>query len=155
MHSTFDLWLVGVIALAVGGAIGFFVPHINKAARSGNNRQSMEDELQALRDRHDSYRHDVAAHFDKTAELLSQLLGNYRDVHNHLANGAEHLCPNEQIRRLQQLPDERLIEQQVPGSVEAPRDYAPRATAGGKGVLDEDFGIEKIFRETTPEPPRY
>lgn len=155
MHSTPEMWFVAIVALAVGGAIGFFLPHSSRIPRAPGARSAAEEELEAMRDRHENYRRDVEMHFDKTAELLGQLLGNYREVHNHLAHGAECLCPDANIRRLQNLPDERLIEQQVAPTLEAPRDYAPRAASGGKGVLDEDFGIEKIRREMAPEPPRY
>ena len=153
MHSSFELWLMAGIALITGGAIGYFAPRYLKT--DSNTNRALEEELQAQRDKHEAYREEVATHFGKTAELLAQLLGNYRDVHNHLAHGAEILCENANIKRLQPLPDDRLIEQQVSTSVEAPRDYAPKTATGGKSVLDEDFGIEKIYREPTPEPPRY
>jgi uncharacterized membrane-anchored protein YhcB (DUF1043 family) len=149
------MWFVAIIALVAGGVVGFFLPRSSGMLKARGSQQTTNEELEALRDRNASYQREVAAHFDKTAELLGQLLGNYRDVHNHLAQGAERLCADADIRRLQNLPDERLIEQQIPSTLEAPRDYAPKVAAGGKGVLDEDFGIEKIHREATPEPPRY
>lgn len=153
MHSTFELWLVGIIGLAVGGALGYLAPRYLR--KSADADRGAEAELEALRERHAAYRRDVAAHFNKTAELLDQLIGNYRDVHNHLAQSAETLCEHEAVTLLKRLPDDRLIEQQVPGVFEAPRDYAPKATHGGKNILDEDFGIEKIHRAAVPEPPRY
>ena len=153
VHSTLVLWLIAGLSLATGGVIGFFTPRFLKGNNDSNH--ALEEELQNLRDRHDNYRHDVANHFNKTAELLSQLLGNYREVHNHLAAGADALCANASIKRLQPLSDDRLIEQQLTTTLEVPRDYAPRPAAGGKGILDEDFGIEKIQREHPPEPPRY
>lgn len=153
MHSTFELWLVGLIGAAVGGAIGYWLPRYLQSTSTGG--REAEAELNALRERHEAYRQDVAAHFNKTAELLDQLIGNYRDVHNHLAHGAETLCENEAVKLLKRLPDDRLIEQRVSVLMEAPRDYAPKIAPGAKSVLDEDFGIEKIQRTPVPEPPRY
>ncbi len=153
VHSTFELWLIGVIGIAVGGALGYWLPRYLKTTQAGG--RETESELNALRERHETYRKDVAAHFNKTAELLDQLIGNYRDVHNHLANGAETLCENEAVKLLKRLPDDRLIEQQVSVLMEPPRDYVPKVAQGGKSVLDEDFGIEKIQRTAVPEPPRY
>lgn len=153
MYSTFELWLTGIVGLAIGGAIGYFAPRYLQ--RQSPNGSATEAELQALRASHESYRHDVAAHFSKTAQLLEQLIGDYRDVHNHLAHGAETLCEDQPVTALKRLPDDRLAEQQVPTLVEAPRDYAPKIAQGSKNILDEDFGIEKIKRAAIPEPPRY
>jgi uncharacterized membrane-anchored protein YhcB (DUF1043 family) len=147
------LWLVAFIAAALGGALGYWLPrYLQRNTASG---REAEAELEALRERHAVYRRDVATHFNQTAELLEKLIGNYRDVHNHLADGAETLCENETIKLVKRLPDDRLIEQQVSVLTEAPRDYAPKIVAGGKSVLDEDFGIEKIRGAAVPEPPRY
>jgi len=153
VHSSFELWLVGFVALAAGVATGYLLPRYLKLAALPKN--ALEEELDALKTKHETYRHDVANHFGKTAELLEQLIGNYREVHNHLAYGAEELCQNEAVKLLKPLPESRTLEQQIPKLMEAPRDYAPKTILGGKSVLDEDFGIEKIHRATTPEPPRY
>ena len=153
MHSSFELGLIAVVALAAGGLIGYFLPRYLKLAALPQN--ALEEELNALKTQHETYRHDVANHFGKTAELLEQLINNYREVHNHLAYGAEELCQNETVKLLKPLPESRVLEQQIQTLMEAPRDYAPKAVVGGKSVLDEDFGIEKIHRATTPEPPRY
>lgn len=154
MYSTFELWLIGLVGVAVGGALGYWLPRYLQTGKKSGGRDA-EAELIALRERHEAYRHEVAAHFNKTAELLDQLMGNYRDVHNHLAQGAETLCENEPVKLLKRLPDDRVLERQVSALMEAPRDYAPKVPQGGKSVLAEDFGIEKIQRAAVPEPPRY
>lgn len=154
VHSTFELWLIAGLALAAGIAAGYWAPRQFKGGIPSNAR-ALEDELAALREKHQAYRHEVASHFDKSAELLAQLMHDYREIHNHLAHGGAALCENENIKLLKLLPDERMIEQQVSALAEPPRDYAPKQQTNGKSVLDEDFGIEKVRREPTPEPPRY
>jgi uncharacterized membrane-anchored protein YhcB (DUF1043 family) len=153
VHSTFELWLIGLIGVSLGGALGYWLPRFMKSAPLSG--RETEAELEALRERHATYRNDVANHFNQTAELLDKLIGNYRDVHNHLADGAETLCEDETIKLVKRLPDDRILEQRVSLLTEAPRDYAPKITTGTKSVLDEDFGIEKIRRAAVPEPPRY
>ncbi len=154
MHSTFELWLTAGFALAVGVAAGYWAPRLLKKGTPSSQR-ALADELAALQENHLAYRHEVASHFDKSAELLAQLMHDYRNVHNHFAHSGTALCPNENIKLLKPMPEERVTEQQVSALAEPPRDYAPKQQNNGKSVLDEDFGIEKIRREPTPEPPRY
>lgn len=152
MYSSTEVWVIAILAIAVGGALGYFLPrYLHPAPR--RNRE-FEQQLHALQEQHKNYRYDVNAHFNRTAELLSQMANSYREVHNHLARGAIDLCDPGAVKLLKLLPEQApVLEEQQPVAVEPPRDYALR-TPYDKGVLDEDFGLEKN-RSMPMEPPRY
>lgn len=152
MYSNTEVWVFAILAIAVGGALGYFLPrYLHPAPR--RNRE-FEQQLHALQEQHKNYRYDVNAHFNRTAELLSQMANSYREVHNHLARGAIDLCDPGAVKLLKLLPEQApVLEEQQPVAVEPPRDYALR-TPYDKGVLDEDFGLEKN-RSMPIEPPRY
>lgn len=57
------------------------------------NLARAEAEIEAGREKHDRYRGKVADHFAGTSERLRDLTLQYREVYNHLAEGAGELCP--------------------------------------------------------------
>jgi uncharacterized membrane-anchored protein YhcB (DUF1043 family) len=52
----------------------------------------------SARRREEAYRQEVADHFVKTAELVNQLTDSYKEVFDHLREGADQLV-DEEIRR--------------------------------------------------------
>ncbi len=153
MYSITAVWIIALVATAVGAALGYFVyQYLHPVPR--RNRE-LEQQLHALQEQHRHYRYDVNAHFNKTADLLGLLANSYREVHNHLANGSVELCDAGAVKVLRPLPEqEPVLEEQTPAFIEAPRDYALKSSPYDKGVLDEDFGLEKTQRQST-EPPRF
>ncbi len=155
MYSSSAVWFVAIIALAAGAALGYVLNrYLHPEPR--RNRE-LQEQLHAAQEQHKNYRYDVNAHFNKTAELLGQLAESYRFVHNHLAQGAQDLCDAGSVRVLKPLPENApVLEEQQPTLIEPPRDYALKTSPYEKGVLDEDFGLEKARRgPPLPEPPRY
>ena len=152
MFNNTEVWIIGILAIGVGGALGYFLPrYLHPAPRRS---REFETQLHTLQEQHKNYRYDVNAHFNRTAELLSQLANSYREVHNHLARGAIDLCDPGAVKLLKMLPEQNpVLEEQQSLAVEPPRDYALRSPYE-KGVLDEAFGLEKA-RSKIPEPPRY
>jgi uncharacterized membrane-anchored protein YhcB (DUF1043 family) len=94
----------------------------------------------------------VVEHFTDTAKLLNNLTESYRDVHNHLAKGAATLCQGEGPISLDRLEDGRDTAE-IPAhlaDVQPPLDYAPKTTPDEKGMLNEEFGLER--KPNTPSP---
>lgn len=152
MHSSSEVWFIALVALAAGIAIGYLL-HRYLRPEPRRNRE-LQEELHALREQQKNYRYDVNAHFNRTTELLAQLANSYRDVHNHLAAGGVELCEPGAVKLLKPLPEHnQVLEEQHPAVIEPPRDYALRSSPYEKGVLDEDFGLEKT-RHSSVEPPR-
>ena len=152
MYSTQAVLLIALIAVIVGAAGGYLFQRLQR--RSTGGVQS-EQELRRLQLEQQVYRQRVTEHFSQTAELLSQLAGNYRDVHNHLAHGAQELCDASAATRLQPIGERgETIEAAPSAIIEPPRDYALRSD-DATGTLDEAFGLDKPQRAPLPEPPRY
>lgn len=63
----------------------------------------------AERRREEVYREEVADHFVKTAELVNRLTDSYKEVFDHLREGADHLVDEEILRqRLAHQDDDKV-----------------------------------------------
>lgn len=86
------MWLLGLVCLIGGMVIGAI---LYKFLRSDEVRvHQLEDQLQTLSDEYENYKKDVHAHFGDSAQLLNKLTESYKDVYQHLAQGARTLCPD-------------------------------------------------------------
>ena len=91
--------------------------------------------------------------------MLNQLTSSYRDVHNHLAVGAEQLCMGRGPIALDQLSrgaDSSEIPEHL-ANIRPPLDYAPKSSPDEKGMLNEEFGLdrsEKVRDERAGQPAR-
>jgi hypothetical protein len=80
--------IVLLAALALGFALG------RRRDRDAAERaRELEDRLQLAEDEMNRYRHEVSEHFGQTSKLLRDLTLQYRNVYEHLAEGARNLCP--------------------------------------------------------------
>lgn len=111
-----DLFII-VAAIAVALTSGFFIGR--RMSVDTVRARALEAELQDVRKdqeialaeldaaKHEwkrvkseleSYRHDVVDHFSGTSELLRDLTLQYRNVYDHLSDGAKLLCPEGSVR---------------------------------------------------------
>lgn len=121
--------------------------------------KELESLLHDLQGRHERYQRDVSEHFEETATLVNELTQRYRDVHDHLVQGATSLCDDPKRSR-EESPARAFISltpHREPAAapvysvynrlddaelaqVEPPRDYATKSPSD-KGTLDERFGF--------------
>lgn len=122
--------------------------------------KELETLLHDLQGRHERYQRDVSDHFEQTANLVNELTQRYREVHEHLVQGAQTLCDDPKRHRDENparafnslegpaspasapvyAPYSRLEDHELVG-FEPPRDYATKNPAD-KGTLDERFGFK-------------
>lgn len=141
MYSLYDLIIISASLLVVGLIIGYI--SAAKRAPSPQTQRKLEEHLQKLEDQQEDYQHQVTEHFSETAQLLNQLTDNYKEVHEHLAKGAQLLCADQQAsEQLKQLAGQHESEQQNDADISQPLDYAPKSEHT-PGVLDESFGLDK------------
>ncbi len=145
--------IAGVALFVVGLGLGvLFGRRSSPAAKRQREAELKLD--QVLQDKK-AYEDDVVEHFTDTARLLNTLTEQYRDVHNHLARGASSLCKGRGPVSLERLGDAR-DESEIPAhlaEVRPPLDYAPKTSPGEKGMLNEEFGIDRKKAEKTPDKP--
>lgn len=103
--------LSGILGLLLGCLIGMWL-----------ERRKMPD-IEALKAEHANYRNDVETHFEKTAQLAHQMADNYRNMYQHLAQGAVALCEQKDE---QQAPSLTAMRKHIEGGKQA----EARAEAG-------------------------
>lgn len=92
-----------------------------------------------------AYEDEVVEHFTETAKLLNNLTKSYREVHNHLAQGAADLCQGKGPVSLEHIQN-RSDPAEIPANlvhIQPPLDYAPKVSPHEKGMLNEEFGLER------------
>lgn len=100
-----------------------------------------------------AYEADVVEHFTETAKLLNNLTESYRDVHNQLAQGAATLCKGSgpvSLQRIENSQDPSEIPAHL-ARIQPPLDYAPKSSPDEKGMLNEEFGLERKALSAVPE----
>lgn len=145
------IWLTGIICFAVGLCVGAVLFNYLKSDTA--KVKQLEEKLEDLQQEHREYRQMVHSHFTTSAQLFLNLTDSYRDVYNHLARGAQSLCPDDISSQLTLFADNRdMLSELTPADTEQrkpreeefspPRDYATREGPNRKGNLAEDYGLE-------------
>ena len=143
MEQTLTAWLVPVITLLAGIAIGFLIARLVPGAAPNKTQRQLDD----IQERFDSYQSEVASHFNTTASLVKKLSQSYQDVQDHLSDGAERLALDELTRQrlLAALDDTPAPYREKAAPLhhsEPPKDYAPK-DVDVPGTLDATFGLKK------------
>ncbi len=152
------LVFIGFVAAIIGLLVG-----IGLYRNVGGADNKVRELTQALADaeaKNKQYQQHVADHFSQSALMLNDLTEKYKDIHQHLALGADQLCRDENGQSL-------LLDSVLTGegsasaeTLQAPLDYAPKTDAANSGTLSEDYGLEKInlnqdAEETDPSEQDY
>jgi uncharacterized protein len=152
VYSLSALVITGLFALLTGAAIGAAILYMFRAKVLG---QDLEQRLHETESSLQGYQRDVAEHFAQTSQLINNLTQSYREVHEHLANGALKLATPAISRQILDSANNNLsgntkaymAEQRI----EPPRDWAPKAT-GSKGALSEDFDLRDDHHDSPIRP---
>lgn len=148
VYSLPVLIAVAVITLLVGAGAGLLL-----GRRSGGDARRLRDaerKLDQVMQEKRGYEAEVVEHFSQTARLLNSLTDSYREVHNHLSQGAERLCQDHapvSLGRLQSQDDDAEIPPHL-ANIQPPLDYAPKSSPEDKGILAEEYGIERPAAES-------
>ena len=136
------LIFIGFICSIVGILLGAGLYRNN--SMSEKQAEELKQQLSDEKAKNDAYQQHVADHFSQTALMLNDLTEKYRDIHQHLALGADQLCRDEEGHSL--LVDSPLSDAitQPNRPVQQPLDYAPKSNTANSGTLSEDYGLEKV-----------
>jgi len=149
VYTLSTLLLAAVFALIVGLAAGTLLSR--RLSSDGRKQRELEQSLDQLLQQQKDYQHEVVEHFTDSARLLSKLAESYRDVHNHLASGADNLCDDQTGEILPRIPDNSATQVGSKSGLESaqpPLDYAPKVSPHATGVLNEEFGLDKKLAQT-------
>ncbi len=145
--------LTGVALLVVGTVLGLMLGRRTSTAAQRLRQAELKLD-QVLQDKR-AYEDEVVEHFSEAATLLNKLTEQYREVHNHLARGANTLCQGRGPVSLGQL-GHRRDDSEIPADlvdIRPPLDYAPKTSPEEKGMLNEEFGIDRRSRAAVAETP--
>lgn len=136
-----------IVGLFFGWLIG------KRTSTAGQKSREVERKLDQILQDKKIYEDEVVEHFTETAKLLNNLTESYRDVHNHLANGAGTLCQGEGPVALGRLENERDSSEIPPNmaQIQPPLDYAPKTSPDEKGMLNEEFGLDRQTAAVAPD----
>lgn len=143
MYSLSALVISSLFCLLIGGGLSAFILYTFRAQILGRD---LEQRLHQAENSLHGYQRDVAEHFAQTSELVNNLTQAYREVHEHLANGALKLATPAISRQIIDSANSNFAgdnkayigEQRI----EPPRDWAPKAP-GAKGALSEDYDLRE------------
>jgi len=86
-----------LLAIAAGALLATFLIGLAfgraSSRRTAERARDLEDRLQLAEEEMNQYRAQVSDHFSDTSKLLRDLTLQYRNVYEHLAEGARTLCP--------------------------------------------------------------
>lgn len=143
----------GVGVLVVGLLLGWLLGRRTSAANQ--KYRDVERKLDQVLQEKKVYEDEVVEHFTETAKLLNNLTDSYRDVHNHLANGAAALCEGEgpaALGRLEDASSDPENNQPNLDHIQPPLDYAPKTSPDEKGMLNEEFGLDRDAPTPATDP---
>ena len=148
----FDLGFLiftGFICSIAGMVLGVGLYRNNAMAEK--HTEQLKQQLTDARAKNEAYQVHVAEHFSQTALMLNDLTEKYKDIHQHLALGADQLCRDDEGHSL--LIDSPISADasQPASSVQQPLDYAPKTDTGNSGTLSEDYGLEKVNLSISPQ----
>jgi uncharacterized protein len=114
-------WMIAIGCFLAGAVIGAV---LFKLLKSDEVRVHMlEEKMQQLGDEYARYKKDVHNHFSDTAQLVTKLTQSYQEVYQHLAQGAQELCPEHIAKQVTTAAPALLAE--LPARNENPRQATP------------------------------
>jgi len=150
-YSSGILLAVGTAAVLLGFLLGWLAGR-NTSAATQKSRE-LAEKLERVTQDKKAYEDEVVEHFTETATLLNNLTESYREVHNHLAHGAATLCQGKGPVSMARLRNDR-DPSEIPDDLVTPHpplDYAPKTSPDEKGMLNEEFGLEREPLTATAE----
>jgi len=97
LDETTSIWVIGTLGMLLGIMVGSIATYMITTREHRTHR--LQQELSQLRERFSDYRDQVTQHFMRTSELVQEMTRSYRDVYEHLASGAQHLCGDNDDRQ--------------------------------------------------------
>ena len=151
VYSLEILWAIGAAIAVVGLWLGWLAGR--RTSGTAKKYQDVAKKLDQVIQDKKAYENEVVEHFTETAKLLNNLTDSYREVHNRLATGAATLCQGEGPISLEHV-ENNTDPTEIPAHlahIQHPLDYAPKSSPEEKGMLNEEFGLERKPQDVPSE----
>ncbi len=143
-----EFWFIA-LTFCAGAAVGAL---ISVQICRGKESTRLKKELEALKEEYARYKENVGRHFVQTSTLVNNLTQSYKDVHQHLSNGAQSLCDAELAMELRKSTTP-LIANAIDGVAE-PAPEEPPVQASEHTPETETASAETESQAGTTEPAR-
>jgi uncharacterized membrane-anchored protein YhcB (DUF1043 family) len=143
-----EFWFIA-LTFCAGAAVGAL---ISVQICRGKESTRLKKELEALKEEYARYKENVGRHFVQTSTLVNNLTQSYKDVHQHLSNGAQSLCDAELAMELRKSTTP-LIANAIDGVAE-PAPEEPPVQASEHTPETESASAETESQAGTTEPAR-
>ncbi|QAX81876.1 Z-ring associated ZapG family protein [Candidatus Pseudomonas adelgestsugas] len=138
MEHSFLFWLLLILAMFAGVAIGFLIARLLPNAAPNRTKRQLDD----IQERFDSYQNEVVTHFTCTATMVKKLIKGYQEVQDHLTDGAARLAIDDSTHQRLLATLDFDAQKTILDRLTPPRDYAPKVP-NSLGMLDEYYGFKK------------
>lgn len=145
------LWFIGSLAFLGGMLVGALLYHLLAGSKAECGK--LQGQLDEMHHEFNDYQSKVSDHFSTTSHLINKLTDSYRNVHEHMASGAENLCEDESVKNLlsdsllssNALLSDKITKRRTERTkpLEQPKDYAPKTQPDEKGTLSEAFSVKE------------
>lgn len=118
MNETILIVLGAIGFLAAGTGLGYWLAQLRARGESAKASE--------VQQQFDDYRREVSQHFGRTAEHFQAIGREYRELYEHMANGADSLCDREAVDVKLSFAPKAILESIAEEKQEsqAPRDFA-------------------------------
>jgi len=145
LYSSSVFWITALACLVVGAGAGWFLHRFVDPAQQ--RQREVERRLQEAEASLRDYKTQVTEHFRGTAERVNRLTDDYRELHQHLSEGALGLCESREPGQLPPLLTSlggSGTRHAGAATITPPLDYAPKRSPQQPGMLTEDYDLERV-----------
>ncbi|HAE89945.1 MAG TPA: DUF1043 domain-containing protein [Idiomarina baltica] len=137
-------WLIGILLVAVGAIIGFFVARYLFGLRSGGD---LEEQVEKSQKQLADYQREVAEHFATANALVEQLEETQDKLKNYLAHSADLLQKNEAQSDLPFFSEDTMRQLRVASSMN--KDYRSTHSSEEANQVPKDYTDQRsgLFTE--------
>ena len=137
-------WLIGILLVAVGAVIGFFVARYWFGLRSGGD---LEEQVEKSQKQLADYHREVAEHFATANALVEQLEETQDKLKNYLAHSADLLQKNDAQSDLPFFSEDTMRQLRVASSMN--KDYRSTHSAEEAEQVPKDYTDQRsgLFTE--------
>jgi uncharacterized membrane-anchored protein YhcB (DUF1043 family) len=158
------LILILIVGVVVALVVGYFLGSRFGGKKSVAVREATE--------KHNSYKNDVREHFERTSAIMSRMVDDYRDMYQHMAEGADKLAEMhpEKLVTPPPAPDAITRDTAVEGAQNSapstnkaqekgkpaagkPADAGGQSSASAEPAKDSESGAQARAADTTQDKP--